>query len=114
MPIIKKILPFLVILVLLLIIKGNISDILTSGNDATVTKKLEKQLADEKKENVYLKQRLAYVKTNQFIADQAEGKLGLLRDGEYFVIAPTPQPLNSSTVLILDKPNWQKWLDLFL
>lgn len=106
-------LPFLVILVLILIIKGNISNIITSGDDATVTKKLEKQLSEKKKENIYLKQRLAYVKTNQFVADQAEGKLGLLRDGEYFVIAPTPQPLNSSTVLVLNKPNWQKWLDLF-
>lgn len=113
MPIIKKILPFLVILVLLLIIKGNIQGILSAGNNAGTTRELTKQLQDQKKKNSYLKEKLAYVKTNQFVADQAQGKLGLLRDGEYFVIAPTPQPLNTASVIIDNTPNWQKWLHLF-
>jgi hypothetical protein len=64
------------------------------------------------KENTYFRERLKYVKTQQFIEDEAKEKLGLLRPGEFFVIAPTSTPLNQYPV-IEGYPNWKKWLELF-
>ncbi len=109
----RKILPFLIILVLLLIIKGNISAILGSFHNENTTTNLKKQLSLQKKQNQYLKERLSYVKTDQFVREEAQDKLGLLKNGEYFVIAPTPAPFEGKSVFLDSDPNWKKWLKLF-
>lgn len=75
--------------------------------------KLEEKLALEKKKNLYLKEKLFYVKTDQFVQDQAKNKLGMLKNGEYFVIAPTATPLNSPVQTLNTEPNWRKWWKLF-
>ena len=97
----------------MIIIKNNISGIFNALNNSNTTANLQKQLASEQKKNEYLKQRLFYVKTNQFIEDQAQNKLGLLKTGEYFVIAPTPAPTDIKSVVVDVRPNWQKWWQLF-
>lgn len=113
MNILKKLLPFLIIIILVVFIKNNLSAISASLNNTNTTGNLTQQLAVEKKENLYLKERLFYVRTNQFVEEQAKEKLGLLRPGEYFVIAPTPAPAEVKNVVIDDRPNWKKWLNLF-
>ena len=109
----KKALPFIVVIVLILIIKGNISAIIKTKNNAKQVESLQNQLALEEQKNKYLKERLSYVKTNEFVKEEAENKLGMLGEGEYFVIAPTPGPASASNLILNNKPNWQKWLDLF-
>ena len=109
----KKLLPFIAIIVLILIIKGNISAIIETKNNAKQVENLRNQLTIEEKKNKYLKERLSYVQTNKFVKEEAEKKLGMLGQGEYFVIAPTPQPNSASNLVLTNKPNWQKWIDLF-
>ncbi len=109
----KKILPFLIIILLLIVIRNNISSISSTLNNNNSETTLAKRLSEEKKKNQYLKEKLSYVKTEEFIEEEAQDKLGLLRKGEYFVIAPTPAPLNSEEFVIDDRPNWQKWVELF-
>ena len=53
------------------------------------------------------------VKTDKFVADQAQNKLGMLKSGEYFVIAPTASPDMIPIQNLNSKPNWRKWIDLF-
>ena len=110
---IKKILPFIIIFLLLLLIKNNIISIFNSLNNTNTTGNLTHQLEEKKRENKYLKERLSYVKSDQFVQEQAQEKLGLLKPGEYFVIAPTATPVSSDTVSFDDRPNWKKWWDLF-
>jgi len=113
MIIMKRVIPFIIIILLLLVIKNNISSIIDSVNNTDTTSSLSKQLGEEKKKNQYLKERLFYVKTNQFVEDQAKEKLGYLRPGEFFVIAPTPAPSEAKSVVIDDRPNWKRWIELF-
>lgn len=109
----KFLLPSLILLILLLIIRNGIVSILNSFSNETTGVKLEQTLAEEEKKNKFLKERLYYVKTNQFVEEEAKEKLGMLRSGELFVIAPTSTPLNQEKIVLDDKPNWKKWLDLF-
>ncbi|HVZ11407.1 MAG TPA: septum formation initiator family protein [Patescibacteria group bacterium] len=110
----KKILPFIIIILLILVIKNNIAFILNFQNKGSGLSDLKNSLATENKKNAYLKEKLYYVKSNQFVEEEAQNKLGMLRDGEYFVIAPTPAPQDNSDNQIDLEPNWKKWLQLFL
>lgn len=74
---------------------------------------LEKNLAAEQKKSGYLHEKFYYVKTDQFVADEAQNKLGMLKPGEYFVIAPTGAPLKNLELNPDSKPNWRRWLELF-
>jgi cell division protein FtsB len=109
----KKVFPFFVIIILVVIIKNNISSILASIDNVYTTKNLANQLKIEQKEQKFLQERLKYVSSEQFIEEQAKEKLGLLKEGEFFVIAPTSVPPNSNPAPSIDYPNWKKWLDLF-
>lgn len=110
---IRKILPFLIILILLIWIKNNVSYLLNYQKSGSTLSNMQKNLADEQKKNQFLKERLYYVKTDKFVEDQAQNKLGMLKENEYFVIAPTASPPNSASPVINTEPNWQKWLQLF-
>ena len=109
----KKFLPFFLVLILLLIIKNSISTIVKTLKNDNTSLKLKQQLAEEEKKNQYLKERLFYVRTNQFVEEEAREKLGMGKPGEFIVIAPTTAPLNSKKVVFDDRPNWKKWWELF-
>lgn len=105
-------LPYLIILLLLIVVKNNISFILDFTSQGSALENLQKTLVSEDKKNKYLKERLYFVKTDRFVQDQAQNKLGMLKAGEYFVIAPGT-PIKNRDVEPEQKPNWQKWLQLF-
>lgn len=109
----KRLLPILLILILLIVIKNNISYILQFLEHGSPAQNLKKLLSEEEKRNKFLKERLYYVKTNEFVSEEATEKLGMLKNEEYFVIAPTSTPLNNARIEYDTKPNWRKWLDLF-
>lgn len=110
---IKKLLPFLIILILLVWIKNNVSYLINYQKTGSALSNMQKNLSTEQKKNQFLKERLYYVKGDKFVADQAQNKLGMLKENEYFVIAPTATPLNSEVQTINTEPNWKKWLQLF-
>ncbi|KKQ95586.1 MAG: hypothetical protein A3G66_00540 [Candidatus Levybacteria bacterium RIFCSPLOWO2_12_FULL_39_17] len=105
--------PILLIFLLLVIIKTNIDSLIKSLRNENKVADLKKELVEEGKKNQFLKEKLLYVKTDQFVEREAREKLGLTKKGEYFVIAPTSTPLNQEKIVIDTKPNWRKWLDLF-
>jgi cell division protein FtsB len=96
------------------VIKNNVTSTFDYLHKGSAKANLEKTLASEKKENQYLKEKLNLVKTDKFVAEEAQNKLGLLREGEFFVIAPTAAPLEGERIEVDSKANWQKWLELFL
>ncbi len=110
--IIKKFIPFLIILLLLIIIRNSLVSISSSFKNENTKEKLEEKLAEEEKKNQFLNERLFYVETQQFVEEEAR-KLGMLKSGEFLVIAPTAAPLNQKRIEIDTKPNWRKWLELF-
>lgn len=86
---------------------------------------LEEEVAAMRAENEALKQRLEYVGTDAYIEEAAREKLRWVEPGDTAVIllssedkeAPVATPLPSRGTLqgeeVIEKPNWQRWLDLF-
>lgn len=109
----KKILPLIIVILLILVIKNNVSSIIDLSNNNNDVSSLEKKLEKEKQKNKFLKERLTYVETSEFVENEAREKLGMLKEGEQFIIAPTPSPLNNGEINLDNRPNWQKWLELF-
>lgn len=110
----KKILAVIIIIGLVLIIKNilfSIHSLLENGKTITT---LKEEVAAGKKKKQFLAERLYYVNSNEFIEQEARDKLGLIKSGEYVVIAPneptpTPPPSKKTTV-----SRFYEWLRLFL
>ncbi len=87
---------------------------------------LEEEVAAMRAENEVLKERLEYVSTDAYIEEAAREKLRWVEPGDTAVIvlssedeeAPVTTPLPSHETVQgeggIEKPNWQRWLDLFL
>jgi cell division protein FtsB len=109
----KTMLAVIAVIILLFIIKNNMANIIKTLEDENTAGNLKKKIAEEQRQNQFLRERLFYVKTNQFVEKEAREKLGLSKPGEYIVIAPNPTPLNRNEAETDTRPNWQKWLELF-
>lgn len=87
---------------------------------------LEEKVAAMRAENEALKERLEHVSTDAYIEEAAREKVRWVESGDTAVIvlpkedkeAPVTSPVPSHGILqgeeVIDRPNWQRWLDLFL
>ena len=113
---IKKIAFFSVILVLVLTINNLIHSIYTIWQKQDLIIQAQKNLAAEKEENQRLKKDITQVNQPQFIETEARDKLLLTKPGEGIVILPKNTLTTSSSAApqgIDQRPNWQKWWDMF-
>ena len=108
----KKIAVFVVIIILLILIKNTAFSIFTLLNNAGYSQKLKSQLDAQTQKNKFLKERLSYVKTDDFAGQEAREKLGLTKPGEKIVILPKKEEKKDQGQTE-DKPNWQKWWEMF-
>jgi len=110
----KKAAFILIVLVLLFIINGLAHSIYDLWHKQDLLTSAQRQLSQEKLQNQKLKAGLSYVKTPQFIEEQAHNKLFLVKLGEQEVlISQTLQKQNQPQKQSQNIPNWQKWLNLF-
>lgn len=100
--------------ILLVVIRNLALSVLSLSQNNTPVTQLKQQVEAYKRENQFLTQELAYVQSDEFVERQARQKLGLVKSGEYIVIAP-PQKTKeqAASPLTSDKPNWRKWWELF-
>lgn len=108
----KKIAVFVVIIILLVLIKNTVFSLFTLLNNAGYSQKLKNQLELETQKNKFLKERLSYVKTDDFTGQEAREKLGLTKPWEKIIILPKKEG-KQDQAQAEDKPNWQKWWNLF-
>jgi cell division protein FtsB len=73
-----------------------------------------KQLEKLKIKNEKLKSELEYVKSPEFVEKEAREKLGLGRPGEEVWILPSISANQPPISENQDKPNWERWWELFL
>lgn len=109
----KYILPVILILILGLIIKNIGFSIFQLNHNSTRVTNLKSQFIQEKQQQQFLKERLYYVKTNEFVENEAREKLGMVKEGELIVLAP---PTENKKIIVDTEnknPNWQKWWNLF-
>lgn len=75
----------------------------------------EKTLAEARAENDKLQDRLTEVRSDEFVEKEAREKLGFGREGEVILILPDQaSDNNESGGEEGDKPNWQKWWNLYI
>ena len=72
----------------------------------------QSKLDEEKLRNQKLKGELSYVKTREFIEEQARDSLFLSKPNEKEVILPTASK-SASEKKQPAKPNWRKWREIF-
>ncbi len=110
----KKAAFILIVLILLFIINGLAHSIYDLWHKQDLLTSAQKQLSQEKLQNQKLKAGLSYVKTPQFLEEQAHDKLFLVKPGEQEVlISQTLRNQNQPQKQKQNTPNWQKWLKLF-
>lgn len=113
MIIIKRILIIALVILLLAAIRNGFLSIVNSTKEEGAKERLEKELLERQREGQFLKEKLFYVKTDEFVEEEAKEKLGMLKSGEILVIAPTAGSVDKDEIFIDTRPIWQKWWDLF-
>jgi cell division protein FtsB len=110
---VKKILPVIIVIVLLVIIRNIVLSIIELRDNDKVLTTLQEEAAQKKTENKFLKEKLLYVKSEDFVETEAREKLGLVKEGEYIVVASPPAEMKPPQAPIEEAPNWKKWWEVF-
>jgi cell division protein FtsB len=111
---IKKVAFFITIIVSLIIINGLVRSIIDLWNKQDVVTTARQELNREKQKNEELKVQLGYVKSEQFVEEEARNKLFLVKPGESDVIIP-PSLIEKKEIKkpVVLSP-WEQWMKLFL
>jgi len=109
-------------IVLVLIILGALSlyrRVLKTKTINDEIKEKEDKLAEIKRSNDELRNRLQEVESKVYIEKQLRDNLGLVKDGEIVVVLPEPDTVKKLSPKVDDEetqpidPNWKKWMELF-
>lgn len=111
----RNIFKIILVIILAIIAKNLIFSIHVQLTNTDTVTTLEQDLQMKKYDNEFLKQKLSYVKSNEFVEKQARDKLGLVKQGEFIVIGPGPVQKQKNEPLQIqdDTPNYKKWWKLF-
>lgn len=110
----KKVLAIFVVIACILIINNLAHSIYNLWQKRDLLTSAQEELNKAKEQNKSLKSKLSLVDSPQFIEEEARNKLFLVRPGEELLITKELQNASSSAKLNgNEKPNWQKWWELF-
>lgn len=107
----KKIALIIFIIFLLVLTKNAFSSIQDKLKNTTAAQELKLNLEKEEKKNQFLKEKLSYVKSSEFVEEQAREKLEMVKSDEYAVVSTSKDKENNKTT-VAPKPNWQKWMEM--
>ena len=88
------------------------------GDDLINKTSLKLEKLDE--ENKKLAEQAEIIQSEEFMEKQLRDKLGLAKEGEIVLVLPEDDILRKLAPIIPEeedfkpKPNWQKWVDLFI
>ena len=112
----KKIVYVGVIIISIFIINNFVRSIVNLWSKQDILVKAQKELIDKKRKNEDLKKKLSIVQSQDFLEQEARNKLLMVKPGEKQVLI-SQELLNSTgsakEKLEENKPNWQKWWELF-
>lgn len=108
----KKLIPIVIFIVLVFIMKNIIFSINGLIHNKDTVFRLEQQIKSKELENKFLNERLKFVKSDEFIEQEAREKLGLSREGEMVVLFPLKKAEESSLTNEKESHNWKLWIDL--
>lgn len=108
----KRVIFFIILIVSMFIIKNLVSSIYNLWQKQDLIVSAQKELENEKERNQEIKSKLSYVKSQEFIEEEARNKLFLVKEGEKEILLP-PLPSSQDKKQEPPKPNWKKWMELF-
>jgi cell division protein FtsB len=112
---VKKIVYIAIVIILLVVINNLSHSIYDLWHKQDLLTAAQKQLDLEKTKNKKLKAELSYVQSQAFIEEQARDKLFMSKPGEHDVLIPKNLLRSEKAAPKPDlRPNWQKWVDLFI
>lgn len=111
---IKKIFFAVVIIACMIVIQNLIRSIYDLWNKQDLVIKAQKDLDREKQEYQRLKAQLTFVKSEEFIEEEARNNLFLVKPGESEVIVPEELIKKRRIKDKPETPNWQKWINLLI
>lgn len=86
----------------------------------SVIEKTKIKISKVEEENRRLEEQLNIVRSEEYLEKQLRDKLGLVKEGEVVLVLPEPDIVRKLSPQIPEeeelkpKPNWQKWLEMFL
>lgn len=89
-------------------------------NAESLIEKSQAKLDKAKQEEKELQSKLEMTQSEAFIEEQLRDKLGLAKEGEIILVLPDNETLRKLAPImpkeeeVKPKPNYQKWLDLFI
>ncbi|OGH48285.1 MAG: hypothetical protein A3A51_00615 [Candidatus Levybacteria bacterium RIFCSPLOWO2_01_FULL_39_10] len=110
----KKIFFFASIIVGVIIINSLVRSIYNLLQKEELVSGAMMELEAEKRLNKELKERLSYVKSDQFIEEEARNKLFLVKEGESEVLIPKILIATASPTPTPIPPNWRQWINLIM
>ena len=111
---IKKILFLVAIIVCLIIINGLLHSIYNLWQKQDLVVKAKEELNREILANQELRVQLSYVKSDQFIEQEARNKLFMVKEGENSVIVPPDLIKKKEEKKEIVLAPWQQWINLFV
>jgi cell division protein FtsB len=111
---VKKIIFLITIVASILIINSLVRSIFDLWGKQGLLVKANDELSRQKEENRDLRQQLSYVKSDQFIEEEARDKLFMVKPGESGVIVPQNLLSQKEVKKVIVLPAWQQWVNLFV
>lgn len=110
----KRLIYLVIVAILLILIRNTALSIIRLKGDEAKLANLKKQLEEEKKTNEFYKERLIYVKKNEFVESEARDKLNLTKEGEFIVVGTDiNKPRFGSGEFDYNTSSWKKWYQMF-
>lgn len=110
---IKKIFFVLVVIACLIVIQNLTRSIYDLWSKQDLVVRAQKDLDRERQEYQRLKAQLTFVKSEEFIEEEARNNLFLVKPGESGVIVPEELIKKRRIKDKPEIPNWKKWVNLF-
>lgn len=110
---------YLLIFIFLLMLTSLIRNILRVVESNKRIGKIQDRVEKLKKENEELEEKLAVIKSEEYIEKQLRDKLGLAKEGEIVIVLPDEKILETLAPSLeeeeetLPDPNWKRWLEMF-
>lgn len=108
------------ILIFLVLISSLIKTISRIRLGDQLIQKTNQKLSKIEKENKKLEEMASLVQSEEYMEKQFRDKLGLVKEGEIVLVLPEADILRKLAPVVPKdeevplKPNWRKWVDLFL
>lgn len=108
------------IVIFLILVGSLLKSVQRAKNADILIQKTAEKLEKAKEEEKELQEKVRITQSEAYLEEQLRNKLGLAKEGEIVLVLPPDDELRKLAPSLANqevfepKPNWQKWVDLFI